>query len=66
MEQKNNKKDSFCSVCVDSKLNDDDAIDDEIEKEVKLIHSRPSVAYRKHSPRNWSQELVLGSIFMHS
>ena len=60
-DQKNNKKkDPFCSVCVDNLNDDKKFIEDEIEKEVKLLHSRPSVAYRKHSPRNWSQELVLG------
>merc|ERR1712013_826783 len=62
-EQKNiKKKDPFCSVCVDNNFNEDDAIEEEIEKEVKLMHSRPSVAYRKHSPRNWTQELVLDDV----
>ena len=62
-EHKNNKKeDPFCSVCVDNNFNEDDAMEEEIEREVKLIHSRPSVAYRKHSPRNWTQELVLGRV----
>ena len=61
------KKEPFCSVCVDETHRNeyDGNFDDEIEQEVKLLQSRPSVAYRKHSPRNWSQELVLGKIVIY-
>ena len=27
-----------------------------------MIKSRPSVAYKRHSPRQWSQELVLDDV----
>ena len=33
----------------------------ELEREVRLLQSRPSHAYSKHSPRNWSQDNLLGN-----
>ena len=58
---KNKNKDPFCSVCLNDNLTEADVeLKREMEREVKLIQSKPSVAYKKHSPRNWSQDNLLG------
>merc|ERR1711915_990320 len=63
LKNKTKTKEPFCSVCLDNAENDHEKhIEDELEQEVKLLHSRPSVAYKKHSPRNWSQELALDDV----
>ena len=60
---KNAAKEPFCTVCVNDNLTDADVeIRRELEREVKLLQSRPSVSYKKHSPRNWSQELLLDDV----
>ena len=54
--------DPFCSVCLNENLSDAEVeVRREMEREVKLIQSKPSVAYRKHSPSNWSQDNMMGN-----
>ena len=52
---------AWCSVCLDpgqgAEARD---LRRELEREVRLLQSRPSLAYKKHSPRNWSQDNLLG------
>ena len=53
--------DPFCSVCLNENLSEAEVeARREMEREVKLLQSKPSVAYRKHSPSNWSQENMMG------
>ena len=55
------EKDPFCSVCLNPNLSEADIeTRRELEREVRLLQSRPSVAYKKHSPRNWTQDNLLG------
>ena len=37
----------------------------EMEQEARLIRSRPSVAYKRHSPRRWSQVGLLPILLTH-
>ena len=60
----NTEKDPFCSVCLNPNLSEADIeARRELEREVRLLQSRPSVAYKKHSPRNWTQDNLLGEYF---
>ena len=52
----------YCTVCVQPGEDIDQAVRRQIEQEVKMIKSRPSVAYKRHSPQQWSQELVLDDV----
>ena len=55
-------RDPFCSVCLNDNLSEAEVeVRREMEREVKLIQSKPSVAYRKHSPNNWTQENMMGN-----
>ena len=57
--------DPFCSVCVNENLSEAEVeLRREMEREVKLIQSKPSVAYRKHSPSNWSQDNMMGNNYI--
>ena len=52
---------AWCSVCLDPGQGAGDRdLRRELEREVRLLQSRPSLAYKKHSPRNWSQDNLLG------
>ena len=51
----------WCSVCLDPGLGAEDReVRRELEREVRLLQSRPSLAYKKHSPRHWTQDNLLG------
>ena len=52
---------AWCSVCLDpGQVSEARDLRRELEREVRLLQSRPSLAYKKHSPRNWSQDNLLG------
>ena len=56
-------RDPFCSVCLNENLTEAEVeVRKEMEREVKLIESKPSLAYRKHSPSNWTQENMIGEM----
>ena len=62
-KKKSVEKGPFCSVCLNNNLTEADIeIKREMEREVKLLQSKPSLAYKKHSPRNWSQNNLLGKL----
>ena len=62
-KKKSVEKGPFCSVCLNDNLTEADIeIKREMEREVKLLQSKPSLAYKKHSPRNWSQNNLLGKL----
>ena len=62
VSQTSRERDPFCSVCLNENLTEAEVeVRREMEREVKLIQSKPSVAYRKHSPRNCSQENMMGN-----
>ena len=57
---------AWCSVCLDPGQGAEAReLRRELEREVKLLQSRPSLAYKKHSPRNWSQDNLLGKRTLH-
>ena len=56
-------REPFCSVCVNDNLTEADVeIRRELDREVRLLQSKPSIAYKKHSPRNWSQDALLDDV----
>ena len=60
--ERERERDPFCSVCLNENLSEAEVeARREMEREVKLIQSKPSVAYRKHSPSNWTQENMMGN-----
>ena len=61
-EQPPTSSQPYCTVCVQPNEDIDQAVRRQIEQEVKMIRSRPSVAYKRHSPQQWSQELVLDDV----
>ena len=61
-EQPTTSSQPYCTVCVQPNEDIDQAVRRQIEQEVKMIRSRPSVAYKRHSPQQWSQELVLDDV----
>ena len=65
VSQGSRERDPFCSVCLNENLSEAEVeVRREMEREVRLIQSKPSVAYRKHSPSNWSQEDMMGNIII--
>lgn len=56
-------REPFCSVCVNDNLTEADVeVRRELDREVRLLQSKPSIAYKKHSPRNWSQDTLLDDV----
>ena len=54
-------REPFCSVCLNDDVSEAELeVRREMEREVKLLQSRPSQAYRKHSPNNWTQDHMIG------
>ena len=63
VSQGSRERDPFCSVCLNENLTEAEVeVRREMEREVKLIESKPSLAYRKHSPSNWTQENMIGEM----
>ena len=64
VSQGSRERDPFCSVCLNENLSEAEVeVRREMEREVRLIQSKPSVAYRKHSPSNWSQDDMMGNYY---
>ena len=61
-QEKPTSSQPYCTVCVQPDEDIDQVVRRQIEQEVKMIRSRPSVAYKRHSPQQWSQELVLDDV----